>query len=142
MKSCEALNSTLQPLPSAHPDGNSFATPNRFRQKIAAGFQGRRFRVSAIRRDFGHFCLILKQHCPFLWSWRDSNLRPYRCGRCVLTRCRVLRDQLNYKTTTLKPLRPIHADCNTFATPNTFKQNIASPISREAFAGFGNYRDF
>ena len=50
---------------------------------------------------------------PFLWSWRDSNLRPHRCERFVLTLrgtaaaslapptragVRGVRDQLNYKT--------------------------------------------
>jgi len=30
-------------------------------------------------------------------------------------------------------LKPLHPDCNTFATPNRSKQNNASLISREAF---------
>jgi|GEM_PF-5865045 len=34
----------------------------------------------------------------FFVSCQNSNLRPHRCERCVLTLCMVLRDQLNYKT--------------------------------------------
>ena len=51
---------------------------------------------------FRHFCSISIEIACFLWSWQDSNLWPRRCERCVLTLCRVFRDQLNYKTEILQ----------------------------------------
>ncbi len=43
-----------------------FATPNRFKQKIASRFWGRPLMVSATCSDLGYFCLIFKQNRPFL----------------------------------------------------------------------------
>ena len=54
-------------------------------KKITSRFRGRIFRVPATCLDAGHFFLIFKQNHIFLWSWRDSTLRPHRCERCVLT---------------------------------------------------------
>jgi hypothetical protein len=47
-------------------------------------------------------------------------------------------EKLKLPTSTLKQLRSFHPDCNTFATPDHFKQKIASQISWEAFDDFGS----
>src|SRR5215216_2802913 len=61
-------------------------------------FQGSQFRFRQHSLILGIFVLFSSKIACFLWSWRDSNLRPHRCERCVLTLRRMLRDQLNYKT--------------------------------------------
>jgi hypothetical protein len=86
---CETVASVIATL---------FATPKRFKRKSPPRSLGRFFLVFTGCLGVRHFCLIFKQNRLFLWSWRDSNLRPHRCERCVLTLRRMLRDQLNYKT--------------------------------------------